>query len=871
MKKRTPIPYPISFIFLLVFLLTGQTAAGTSQDDALFNSALRHYVGKLTIRFGQGSIDRERFLVQQIRMINDEIKSRVKNIPQIRDAYFKRLQKQLEEIRDLKKRLAASGSTSLNRFINDLEKKIQETIDGGIINHKRQKVITDAVQLLHVGEEMIRSDPHARLEENPEFSDTFKQTRNEFFRSFGLTPASKVRTPAEVPANPPTVFDVYTEWKSNEWLKYELRWTDVQIMKRRLLKKGTVSDVERMFKRELRQAAEAYNFGFYDLAARSFAEILKRYTNVGKLDDCLYLEGESDYYLGRFNEAQDIYKKFIEEYPTSAYLPKAYKRLLQIAYHFEKYDRVIDLYHRLRSLISTRQPGMQQMAFLAVVAAQKGGRFDDVTELVFDIPKNSALYRESRFVLAEAYAGNGNLKQAAKVFNELIAKKNVEPNFRFLVLLKLGYINYDQGKYFDAIRKFDQIAGTYPQYDRALIGYAWATYKNELSRPKGQEKDFSATRKYLETLLDNFYASDYILEAKTLLGYIDQLDERVDEALDYFGYAFHAKEVKKLSDNLNGERDQLSTVMKTADRLQDKALEKENPQAFYKAYAVSKKIRQPLLRLNYMDLSASGVALKSEVDRLQKQSTELERLKKIARQRQNSKLVKRIEKLQLKIFRVVNSLPAVQNSALGFNYFDAHPLARKVSVVENNNKKLKALRESTHRQREEVKQKLADLDLQIQQAESAKNYKKLIQLELSKDRFISLAKKLDYLETSTYAMGLEATDINLNHWADYGAFGMTNVRFAIKNKKDKQIAEIQDQINQINTFLEQRKATIEHKIAEINDQITLMTRRVRKQERIREREELKKEFNESYFDTHDTEMNYNEDTTQPPKIKDENH
>jgi len=116
-------------------------------------------------------------------------------------------------------------------------------------------------------------------------------------------------------------------------------------------------------------------------------------------------------------------------------------------------------------------------------------------------------------------------------------------------------------------------------------------------------------------------------------------------------------------------------------------------------------------------------------------------------------------------------------------------------------------------------------------------------------------------------MNYEISNIDLNHWADYSAFGMTNVRFDVKAKKDKEIADIQHQINQINEFLEIRKANIEYKISEINDQITLMTRRVRKQERLREREELKRQFNESYFDTRDTEMDY-ENTTEPPKIED---
>ncbi len=865
MKMITSRHYPIHFLLVIIFIFSVNTYSQTT-EDALFNSALQDYVQKLMTRFSMTTIEHERFLVQQIRMLNREIKSRVKNIPSIRENYFDKLQNQLNEIAALKTRLAASGSSSLNVFIDQLEKKIQDTIDSGIINFKRQKAIAEAVQLLHIGEEMISLDPNAELEKDPEFSKNFRETRSEFLKSFGLAAKPGPETAADI-VNP-TIFNVYKEWKSNELLKYQVRWTDVQIIKNRLIKKGNISDTEKMFKRELEQAVQAFNFEFYDLAERSFEEILKRYAKLGRLDDCLYLKGQSNYSLGRYNKAKKDFEKFTAEYPASDYLQKAYIRLMQINYHFVQYDQVISLYQRFRSIVAGGAEGMDRAAFMALVSALKAERFNDGIELVFEIPKISGYYLESRFVLAESYAGIRNYEQAKKVFNDLIADyKSIDPNFRFLILLKLGYISYEQSEYFNAIRNFDLIAGNFSQYDRVLIGYAWAHYKNELARPENETKDFSLARKHLEILLDNFYASDYILEANALLGYINQLDERVDEALSNFSYTFNAKEVKKLSDELNVERDGISDAMKTAERLQRKALEKNDSQAFMQAYDVSKKIRLPLQQLNYMDLSSSGVALSSEVTQLKNQANELDRLKEAAQQRQNKELVKRIEKLQLKIFRAINTLPEEGPSKLGLNYFDEHPLARKVSVIENNNDKLKSLRENSRLQREDIQLKITQLDIQINDARSSRDFKKLVRLELSKERFLALADKFDFMETSSYAMNYEASNIDLNRWADYSAFGMTNVRFDVKAKKDKEIANIQQQINQINEFLEIRKTNIEHKISEINDQITLMTRRVRKQERLREREELKRQFNESYFDTRDTEMDY-ENTTEPPKIED---
>ena len=839
-----------------------------SANDAFFNSALKAYVNKLLLRHGKRNMDRERFLVQQIRMINEEMRSRINGVSRIRDNYFQRLDKLSDEVSALKARLTASQSRSLNAFVDDVQKKIKQTINSGTINYKKQKAIEEAVQLLHIAEEMIQSDPNARLEENSDFSHNLQQTKNKFRLSFGerLTESVNSKTPA---SEKPTVFDIYNEWKKTEILKYQVRWTDVQIIKRRLYKNGTATQREAMFKRELQHASEAFNYGMYDLAERSFAEILRSYKQIGPLDDVLFFKGQSNYLAGRYHEAEDDFNTFILDYPSSSYLPEVYRNLIRIAYHFDHFNDVLRIYRQMRSMVPASDPGLYQMTMIAAVSALKDGQYEKTIEFAFEIPSSSPLYREARFILAEAYAGMGNFTEAQKEFTALIKDKDTEPEFHFTVLLKLGYLSYELGDYNGALRYFDQIAGNFSAYDRVLIGYGWTLYKQELSKKDPAKRDFKTAEKYLRALIDNFYGSDYILEARTLLGYVLQLQEKVDGALENYEYAFQAKEVKQLSDTLNYEYNQLNATKKTAQRLQEKALQKNNPAAFHKAYNTVKRIRGPLTRLGYIDMSASGVALKSEISRLNRQLAELDRLKKKAQARENSRLVRRIETLQLKIYRAVNSVPKTNQSAFGFNYFDAHPLARKESVAQDNNKKILQLRADTQKQREEISGQIARLDMEIQAARSQRNYRKMIQLELSKERLSDLAKKLDFLDTRAYSMTLAKTNINLDHWSNYGAFGMTNVRFAVRKAKAEEIARYQAQIQDINDFLEIRKKNIEHKIHQIDDEITLMTRRVRQQERQRERDELKRQFEESYFDTHDTELDYDQGTTtQPPMLDD---
>ena len=79
----------------------------------------------------------------------------------------------------------------------------------------------------------------------------------------------------------------------------------------------------------------------------------------------------------------------------------------------------------------------------------------------------------------------------------------------------------------------------------------------------------------------------------------------------------------------------------------------------------------------------------------------------------------------------------------------------------------------------------------------------------------------------------------------------------IKNK----VAYYSQQIDTINQILNNRKTLLDYKIDLIDGEINFMTRKVRRQERLRERAELDRKFEESYFDTHTSEFQRNGNIT----------
>jgi TolA-binding protein len=870
MKMNSILRYT-SYLMLLILLAGFAFSQGSDAGGDEFKAALRAYIEKQLTGFGIDAIKKERFLVQQMRMLNDEIKTRVTNVNEIKSRYFEGLETRLAEIQTLKKRISAGGNNSLLSFTNELESRIKQTINEGRIDFQRQKVFEDGIQLLYIAEEVMDLDPNARLDQDPKISAKMADSRKEFINTFGGTEYLSARstTPG---GEQPTIFDLFKEWKNTHLVKFETRWTDVQIIKNRLLRDGAPIEKERMFKRELRYAVMAYNFRDYDLAERMFEELLIRYNFLSDLDDIYYYRGEANYNLGRYHSAQEAYLQLVQLYPVSIFASKAYHKLIKIAYHFEDPVKVAEYYQNFERIAATSDPLYGEARLIYGLSSLDNARYENAAQALSAVSALSPYYHEAQYLLAQAYCGADNINEAENILRELIKGSRLTPDFRFNVLLKLGYIKFEKGEYLMAVNYFDQIAGTFPFYDRVLIGYSWAFYRLELAKPydKDKPRELPMAKKYLRMLIDNFPVSEYVLEAKSLMGYIYQLEMKPEAAISQFNYTYRTRHPKEFSDQMIAERDSLKETLRQTEYYAEKALVNNNPPAYYKAKGVNDRLLDTYMQMSYRDLSSSGVAVRNEVVRISEQLKELERLRVMAVERDNQALIKRIDGLQERLQYVLKETPLEEStSPLGVNYFDAYPSARKESVIESNNNKVLVMRASAADERESLNQELAALSAEIERARSRKDYKQLAQLELRYNKLKEISKKYDYLDTYAHSLALKQSNINLEKWSDYGAFGIANVNFEIKRNKGERLSYYNQQVIKINKILNSRKNILEYKIAQIEGEVNVMTRRVRRQEREREREELNRRFEESYFDTHTTE--FENTTTEPPSFDDENN
>jgi TolA-binding protein len=856
------------FVFTCLYTSESLSQETERQQDAHFSAAVRSFMDKELIRYGKQVIDRERYLVEQMRMLNREIKSRVSNVSEVRDRYFDGLQNRLGELKALRGRIQGNGSGSLMRFIDNLQSRIEETIDDGKIDFRRQKVFEDGLQLLYIAEEMINLDPGARLEENPEFAKSLEKSQREFSSTFGEDLAPR-KNSGERTGPEPTIFDIFKEWKLTNSIKYEVRWTDIQIIKNRLLKNSTEAEKKRMLERELYSAVMSFNYGQFDLADRMFAEILERYDYPASFDDVYFYRAEANYMLGRYHAAQEAYNKVVTDYPTSAFAASAYRRLLNIAYHFKQGNAVWTNFNRYEALTSPTDPDLDDARFVTALSRYEQKEYQGVVSILSVIKPESEFYTDAQYLTAQAYVGVNNLEEAERIYNQLLTQ-SLSPEYHSNVLLKLGYIKYEKGEYLAAILTFERIPANFPLYDRVLIGMGWSYYKLGLQNREKSQFYFSNSRKNLEILTDVFIVSDYYLEAKTLLGYVYQLLDRPNRATDEYEYVFRSRYTKKYSDELNSERNKLKGMLASTAKIKSKAIQENNKDAYFKADKVEDRLSNVFNRISYSDLSPSSIAAKNEIRKIMEQMAELKRLERIAQERGNQDMLDKISELKIRLNNVLNAFPVEKTtSKLGYNYFDQHPSARKVSVLEDQNEKTLSMRKKSMVQRNELQEQIFEVSAEIAKARARKDYKQLVRLEMQYQRLQDVSRRYDYLDTYAYSLPVHDSNINLEKWSDYGAFGIANVNFALKEKMNQRRAYYSDQIQKINQVLNSRKSLLEYKISQIEGEINVMTRNVRRQERLREREELRRKFQESYFDTHTTEFEEPGNLT-PPELDDKN-
>ena len=856
------------FVLLLLIFLPQYSFTQTSKSEKIenleklvdvtseveFRFALEEYVQSLFVNYGVEEIPQEYFLINLMSLINKEYSRRLENPDKARNNYFAELKGMLDEIQVLKQRLRSSGINELKGFISDLEARIKFTINSSDINFKKKKVFEDALQMLLVAEEMIKLDQLQQPEQKGNIGERISKSKKDLLTAFGEVPSAEL----PVSGKRHTIYDLFEEWKKLDQTTYSLRLTDVKLARQNLIKATDAEGILRMLNDELKIAYEYFNNEQYDQAERLFNDVLEFYPEWGvkNLDDVYFYQAESNFALDRLVRSQEIFEEILQDYPTTSFLPEIYKRLVQINYTFEKFAKTVEYANLYQNVSSPSDAEYFDVQFLAAMASYQQGDLSRTIDILSSIPKKHPYYYLSLYFTANAYVESQRYDEAIAIYLQLADDKNISPTLNNRSLYKIGILEFERKNYFATIEYLSKIPESYVGYDKVLNALAWANFEFEQSKPVGEPKDFSQTQYFADRLINEYYASPYKMEAKSLLAFLSQLENKPSAAMNLYRNIYQTKTTKSKVDDYLDERTNFDKLYQDAKELKELAFQKGDKEQYLKALKIMDQLEEGMMEMDLTEISGLGLNTYSELNALIAQLDELSELRQTALAKEDFNAVRRIDSLQAHLAIVLDRFPPeLIKSARRINVFDEYPVSKLISEDENRKKQFADMRLEINEEMNHLEGIVTDLDNSIQEAKASNDFDKVSRLEIKQQKFKELLKDNDNLLSATYMF--EPSDYaypDFNKWGDFGAFGIINVQFFQRQQMQNQISRIALSLDKVNEDLDHRKQVIENKIKKIESEIRFMTMKARVAERTRLRAERERAFREGYFDTRTSEV-----------------
>lgn len=839
------------FLFIVSLHFVLSTNLFAQDADRLFQEEVRNFVASKIAEHGDFLVSQEKYLLSLISLINEEVRSRVGDVSSVKENYFKDLNKDLVDLQALENRLHNSGISDFDLYIGQLKQRIKNLIENGIVNYKKKRVLEDAVQLLLVAEEMTRMGGIATSSEvaKQRYYMT-KKKLEETFNKIGV----KTSQGSSV-TKTPTLYELYKEWLRLNLTEYEAKLIKVTYFRNKLFKQSNRDQIKNMLVNELEVALTAFNNNDYDLALRLLEDIYNTYSTFDfDLSDVTYYAGEASLGLLRYPNAEKWYNICHKEYPGSEYDILSVVRLIQLAFIFEDPAKQEKYFNEYISIAPLDDPYREEVFISMGVSRFQRGQYNDAITILQEIGKNSDNYNLAQYLIAKSYAATRAFDQAKNILKKLATQKNITPELFYRIVLKYALILYEEGNYPRCISLLQRIGEEFSQFDLVLDVLAWAEFKYQQTLPL-QQQNYKDVLHYIKLLLDKYYGSPYELELKTLRAYIYEITNRPTEAIDQYEEVYSSKKYKKLNDQYLQERENLKKLLLKTDELKYKAVNRQNKEALKKIIQTKNKLQSEMNYYTLVEMSSKGSRLYAELAKILRQLKEIQRLKKIAKEKNDEVLVKRLENLELRLNAVISSAPVDKKSInKPYNFFDLVPSSKYVSEMSYRNQKILNTRERLTKGIKEIADEMQMIDKKIERARLMKETKALAAYSREKLMLQEMKEKYERLLSLAYSIEIVPISIELNKWADQGAFGIINVNFSQRKKAEEAMKYNANIISDIEREFRLKKKAIEDRIKQIEAQIKIMTMKAREEERKRIRAERERSFREGYFDTRTSEF-----------------
>ena len=158
-----------------------------------------------------------------------------------------------------------------------------------------------------------------------------------------------------------------------------------------------------------------------------------------------------------FAESVKVFERFLNEYPASVHVPQVEKYLVEVYMNTRNYDVALQSINKIQKpsaeILKAKQNILYRLGVQSLIDNDPDKAIEYMTQSIALSQYNNDTYSDALYWRGEAYYSKGNYKKAAIDYKGTLA---VSPRNSNDAMYSLAYTQFQQGKYNESLRTFDQ-------------------------------------------------------------------------------------------------------------------------------------------------------------------------------------------------------------------------------------------------------------------------------------------------------------------------------------------------------------------------------------------------------------------------------
>ncbi len=642
-------------------------------------------------------------------------------------------------------------------------------------------------------------------------------------------------------------FDEFVEeWKATQIFNYKINLTRVRLLRSQLIQQSNLKESNRMFRRDLADALISYQHEEYPLAELEFRELLREYP-FHDVEDIYYNLSEIYMAQGKYEKAKRSFWEVIHKFPHSRFVNSSYFKIMLITEALHQDKQYFKAYAALEARYQNKPKDdvYEKAHYLTGFVYYEQEKYDQAIEALRVIPDASPFALSSQFLMGSCYAGKQQYRSAAKIFRGVIVKaekatSNPRANLiKNNAFLKMGMIYYENNEPKEALSYFDQIASGEKAYQSALIGKAWAEYRE--GKIKYSVED-------LDQLFWNFMSSSYVYEAKLLSAHCNRMMGNPNVAARDVRYVENAKKALRILKGKNKEREMVAQRLAELDKIQEDALKRGDRLRFQEVLYLKKKFRR-IMENTYPSGKPGFYVLdefNQEKQRLEDLVTDLETYQKIVKKLGYLDLVSSIGQTKRKLLAILGSYrPGRWGNETDF--LSNYPFLQKQSMEQYRKQVIKKMLKEIQSELHQINNDQKQVALLVENARQKQDMSGLVRLDFQAENLEGLSDRLEEYLVFLNGELDNSEDDAVRYYADFSGFGISDMDFVRLQNIDEKIKTYYDYIDLINRALDVKQLALKDRIFAMNDSLRRVQANLEKKQMAAYYKHLNQTFETDYF------------------------